>query len=540
MARCSGPIPGAPLHVYSILSCEVTERLCYYGVRAVLVLFLLSLGFNEPQSVAISSYWIALCYFSPLLGAVLADGGWGRFKTIFIFTVLYVIGMLTLTAGAYYSHTPSSFLGLGLVAMGAGGIKPCVGPFGADQLQLSSPAASTSYWLIFYVCINLGSLASYFAVPLLRARFGFAVALALPAASMALSALVFLAPARLYTRIPPEGSALVGVGRVLLAASFPPRKKVAAASTAITPPGEGASGASTTDSEHIPLVLRAGEGAAPYHSDTTLPPSPHTPPTFLGRARGAPGVSEDDLDTAAALSRLLPFFALLPFFWAVYDSHSSVFLLQARRMQLCFGSGGGVCLAPDQVSVLNPLLVVTLVPVIDTFVLPALMALPPSHWLHPTPLRRMSGGMFLATLAFACTGVLQQGLEGGAQLHVAWQVPQYVLLALAEVGVSATGLEFFFGEAPPAAKSVVLALFFTTTALGDLLNGALYSAAGGVGVAALVWAVTALCASASVAFAVLAARYVSVATAVKGVEARVRGGGGGGGEGGGGETTRLL
>jgi POT family proton-dependent oligopeptide transporter len=189
-----------------------------------------------------------------------------------------------------------------------------------------------------------------------------------------------------------------------------------------------------------------------------------------------------------------------------------VFLLQARRMGLCLGSSGGSpCLAADQVSVLNPLLVVTLVPFIDAYILPALARLPPGHWLHPSPLRRMSGGMFLATAAFAITGALQQTLQAGRPLHVAWQLPQYLLLALAEVGVSATGLEFFSGEAPPAARSCVLALFFLTTALGDLLNGVLYSAAGGVGLAALVWAVTAMCAAASLAFAVLAARYVPVA-----------------------------
>ena len=494
--RCAGPIPGAPLHTYAILSCEATERLCYYGVRAVLVLFLLSLGFSEAQAIALNSYWIALCYLSPLLGAVLSDGLLGRYTTILAFTLLYVAGMALLAVGAQAASGGLAAGGLALVALAAGGIKPCVGPFGADQLP-EAQRTGASYWLLFYVCINLGSLASYALVPLLRARYGFGGALALPAASMALSALIFVAPSARYTRVAPAGSALVGVARALAAAARGRGR----------PAVVDAEGAAASESEASPLVRSAAAASTPAAAPT---PTALPPDSWLARARGAPGVTEADLAAAAALQRLLPFFALLPFFWAVYDSHASITLLQARRMGLCLGArGGSACLTPDQVAVLNPLLVVALVPLIDALVLPPLLALPRAHWAHPTPLRRMSLGMFLATLSFALTAGVQQAIDGGAALHVAVQLPQYVALALAEIGVSATGLEFFFGEAPREAKSVVLALFFLTTFAGDLLNGVLYSAAGGLGVGALVWVVTGLCAAASVAFALLAARYSS-------------------------------
>ena len=495
MSSCA-LIPNAPLHVYAILSCEAAERLCYYGVRAVLVLFLLSLGFDEPQAIALNSYWIALCYFSPLLGAVLADAAWGRFTTILVFTALYASGMTLLAVGAHLASSGASFAGLFLVALGAGGIKPCVGPFGADQLPKTH--SLTSYWLFFYVAINLGSLLAYFAVPLLRASHGFTAALALPAASMGLSAVIFLSPSASYARVPAEGSALLGVCRVLLAALRSSARRpgggaaALASSSAAPSSSSDSSGSRGEDSESVPLVRAAAAAAAPAAA------------TWLDRARGAPGVTEEALATAHSLASLLPFYLLLPFFWAVYDSHSSIGLLQARRMDLCFGAAG--CIAADQVAVLNPLLVVTLIPVIDR-VLPALHARAPP-WLRPTPLRRMCLGMFLAALSFLMTGLLQAAIEGGARPHVALQVPQYIVLTLAEVGVSATGLEFFYSQAPSSARAVVLAGFFVTTALGDLLNGVLYSSLGGrLSMGALIWMVTALCLVASCVFALLARRY---------------------------------
>ena len=494
MSSCA-LIPNAPLRVYAILSCEAAERLCYYGVRAVLVLFLLSLGFDEPQAIALNSYWIALCYFSPLLGAVLADAAWGRFTTILVFTALYACGMALLAAGAHLASRGASFAGLFLVALGAGGIKPCVGPFGADQLPKTH--SLTSYWLFFYVAINLGSLLAYFAVPLLRASYGFTAALALPAASMGLSAAIFLFPSASYARVPAEGSALLGVWRVLLAAlrssASRPGAGAALASSSAAPGSSSSSSSSGEDSESVPLVRAAAAAAASAAA------------SWLDRARGAPGVTEEALATTQSLANLLPFYLLLPFFWAVYDAHSSIGLLQARRMDLCFGALG--CIAADQVAVLNPLLVVTLIPLIDRFVLPALHARAPP-WLRPTPLRRMCLGMFLAALSFLMTALVQAAIEGGARPHVALQVPQYIVLTLAEVGVSATGLEFFYSQAPTSARAVVLAGFFVTTALGDLLNGVLYTALGGrVSMGVLIWIVTALCLAASCVFAALARRY---------------------------------
>lgn len=458
-----------PWAVLCILACEACERFCYYSVRAVLVLLLQDLGYSKATSVSLNSFWISLCYISPLFGAILSDSRWGRFHTILRFSLLYVAGMVLLALGGALRVAPLVFAGLSLVALGTGGIKPSVGPFGADQLappggELSA-AASTSYFFAFYFCINIGSLGAYFFTPLVRASFGFGGALTAPAVAMVASLLIFLLPWRGYARVAPQGSALLAVWATARAACQRRRRGA-------EPPGGGSGGAPTTG-------------------------------TWLDAAAGAPGVGAGDVVNAAALWRMLPLLSMLPFFWAVFDAHSSVWLLQAEAMDLCFGGSGAACIQPDQVPVLNPILVVCLIPAIERLLKAPFLAA-----LRPTPLRRMAGGLFLSAAAFAASGALQGAIEGGARPQVAFQAPQYALLTVSEVFVSATGLEFFYSEAPPPVKSVVLALFFLTTAAGDLMNGLLYAALGFLATSSLIWVVTALNVLAALLFCWLAARFV--------------------------------
>jgi POT family proton-dependent oligopeptide transporter len=242
-----------------------------------------------------------------------------------------------------------------------------------------------------------------------------------------------------------------------------------------------------------------------------LPPPPLTG-TFLDRARGCAGVADSDIADLAAVARLAPVFAVLPVFWSLYDATSATWTLQARRLDLMGAE-------PDQVYLLNSLLTVLLVPPFDLAVR-RLNALPERWaWLRPTPLRRMTLGCVLTSAAFAASGAVQAAADaadaadaasssGGARPSVLWQVPQFVILSVAELCVSTTGLEFFFREAPASAKGLVLALFFLTTALGNLLNGVVYAAVDGVlSPLQTIWAFTALMLAAAGAFAAVAAAY---------------------------------
>lgn len=106
-------------------------------------------------------------YFLSIVGAILCDGWWGKFKTIFRFSVLYVLGCLVLSVTVIPKI--SLFFGLTLIAMGRGGIKPCVSPFGGDQFKLPEQVAQLeTFFSIFYFITNVGSLISTALTPILR------------------------------------------------------------------------------------------------------------------------------------------------------------------------------------------------------------------------------------------------------------------------------------------------------------------------------------------------------------------------------------
>nr|CAD1837355.1 unnamed protein product [Ananas comosus var. bracteatus] len=137
-----------------ILGNECCERLAYYGIATNLVSYLTK-NLHEGNALAARNVttWQGTCYLAPLIGALLADAYWGRYWTIAIFSSIYFIGMGTLTISASVpalrpppcdgSICPEAsppqyaifFLGLYLIALGTGGIKPCVSSFGADQFD---------------------------------------------------------------------------------------------------------------------------------------------------------------------------------------------------------------------------------------------------------------------------------------------------------------------------------------------------------------------------------------------------------------------
>ncbi|KAJ4710387.1 protein NRT1/ PTR FAMILY 8.3-like [Melia azedarach] len=165
-----------------ILGTECCERLAYYGIASNLVSYLTNTLQEGNVSAARNvTNWKCTCYLTPLIGAIIADAYLGKYLTISIFSTICFIGMCTLTLSATIpalkpvecegSLCPSAttaqyavfFLGLYLVALGTGCIKPCVSSFGADQFDDTDPRERVkkgSFFNWFYFCINDGALIS--------------------------------------------------------------------------------------------------------------------------------------------------------------------------------------------------------------------------------------------------------------------------------------------------------------------------------------------------------------------------------------------
>ncbi len=203
--------PGIPY----IIGNEAAERFNFYGMRAILVVFMTKYlmdrsGAFAPMSENDANKWYHLFlfanYFVPMLGSIVSDAFWGKYKTIFWLSLVYCAGSVVLAL----DHTRLGLtLGLTLIAIGSGGIKPCVSShvgdqFGSDNQHLLSRAFG---W--FYFSVNFGSFFSILLIPWLLDHYGAVPAFGVPAALMLLAAVVFWLGRFKFAHIPPTGEAFL-------------------------------------------------------------------------------------------------------------------------------------------------------------------------------------------------------------------------------------------------------------------------------------------------------------------------------------------
>jgi len=203
--------PGIPY----IVGNEAAERFSFYGMRAILVVFMTqylrnAAGTLAPMSENDAGKWfhifVASNYFFPIFGALLADSLWGKYRTIFWLSIVYCFGHFAL---AMSDTRLGLALGLGLIAVGSGGIKPCVSANVGDQFGASNQHLVSRAFGWFYFSINAGSFFSILLIPYLLEHYGSTVAFAVPGILMAIATVVFALGRTRFVHVPPRGRAFL-------------------------------------------------------------------------------------------------------------------------------------------------------------------------------------------------------------------------------------------------------------------------------------------------------------------------------------------
>ena len=186
-----------PKQIKYIVGNEACERFSYYGMLSILTLYLSnSMHMGGDRAKQTVHLFATAVYFLPLLGGWLADRFLGRYWTILSLSLFYCAGHVALAI--FEGNISGIYLGLGLIALGAGGIKPCVSAFVGDQFQEGDHDKLRKVYGLFYASINLGAFAGPLLIPLLRDRKGYSWAFALPGIFMALATVIFWAGRRHY------------------------------------------------------------------------------------------------------------------------------------------------------------------------------------------------------------------------------------------------------------------------------------------------------------------------------------------------------
>lgn len=560
---------GWPKGVKYIIGNEGCERFSFYGMRSILQIHLtalfLSAGLKETlaEEHAQEMYhlFIAGVYAFPMIGAIIADRWLGKYRTILTLSLVYCLGHVVLSIGE--NSILGMQIGLGLIAVGSGGIKPCVSAHVGDQFGKGNWNLVPKVFQAFYFIINFGSFFATWQIPRIRQweqnfdwgfdigayHFSPSIAFGLPGVLMLIATIVFWMGRKVFVHVPakPGGklgfldalsSSLIFLGAIGLPLFF---WEILPAVTVLL----GAIGLRlffwgtlTTVWFFFMAVFLVASGIALFnyrqkrleddgflavmlHSFSAALTGknrqvrsnlgPEIEPTSVRRnwffASAAQKYDELTAEGPRAVLRIISVFFLVSVFWALFDQHGSSWVRQAQKMALNVNIFGWwkTDLLPSQIGAMNPAMVMCLIPLNNLLIYPMI-----DKVFKLSPLKKMTIGMFMASVAFVLVAILQSWIENAAatgnKIHVLWQFFPYLVMTQAEVMVSITGLEFAYTQAPARMKSTIMGFWLLSVALGNKLV-AIITKLPDMGLLKFFWVFAGLMAMAATIFGIRAIFY---------------------------------
>lgn len=498
--RLTAPDPnetGWPRGVPYIIGNEGCERFSFYGMKAILQVHLTALfvttGLADKaagdQAQELGHLFMAAVYATPMIGAIVADRLLGKYRTIIWLSLVYCAGHFVLAVGE--NSIGGMQLGLALIAIGSGGIKPCVSANVGDQFGKGNWSKVEKVFQAFYFIINFGSFFSTMLIPWLRTNFGSGVAFGLPGVLMLIATILFWLGRNLFVHVPPNPGGRVGLLDTLACTSFfmgliglpmffrdmlsGPMLLGACAGSVVLGAVLFARRQTLQPDDGFLAVMTHSLGAA-VHGDNgrvigqfgnAAPDGSLLRHWFFASA--AKKYGEDAAEGPRAVLRIISVFLFVSVFWALFDQHATSWVRQADLLNLTVSlPGRTLSLEASQISALNPLMVMLLIPFNNIVFYPLMTRV----GLTLTPLRKMTIGMLMASLAFVSVALLQAAIEtapAGEKLTILWQIIPYLIMTQAEVMVSITGLEFAYTQAPRRMKSTIMGFWLLVVAFGNVL-----------------------------------------------------------------------
>ena len=212
-----------PRSIPFIVGNEAAERFSFYGMKAILATFMTtylldangkSAFMGEEEANKWIHYFNSAVYFTPIIGAIMADWLFGKYRVILYVSLLYCVGHALLACidlghlGIQTGIEPRTFLFLGLIciSLGAGGIKPCVSTNVGDQFDQKNKFLIPIVFSLFYFAINFGSFFSTLLMPSMLKNYGPGWAFGIPGILMGIATFIFWVGTPHYKRVPPAGS----------------------------------------------------------------------------------------------------------------------------------------------------------------------------------------------------------------------------------------------------------------------------------------------------------------------------------------------
>ncbi|CAF1049008.1 unnamed protein product [Adineta ricciae] len=362
--QSSEKLPTSILYIFFVNGCE---RFSFCGLQTILLLYFMHY-FHQTETAATVDYHIfnSLYHFTPIVGAIVADGFIGRYSTILILSVIYAIGTLILSITSIpsvgHKELLGPMLGLGLIALGAGGTRPCTSTFCADQISSSNIKQLGFMFTVYYFVEQFAGLVARMLTPILRSDVQcfdsdcYPLAFAVPTFLMMSGIVLFIIGTPLYKRIPSKENAIAQFASITWRAMR-----------------NGISCSKTEKKEHFL-----------HYADDKY--------------------STRDINDVRLVYRVLVLFLPLTVFNALQTQKGSRWTLQASSMS--GNLGPFLKIEPDQMQVLAPCLSLLLIPLFNRVIFPAAARF---NWLLE-PLQRIFLGLILTAISFVIAAILQRAI----------------------------------------------------------------------------------------------------------------------------------
>ncbi|KAK1384300.1 Nitrate transporter 1/peptide transporter family protein [Heracleum sosnowskyi] len=459
-----------------IMGVEIAERFAYYGISMNLITFLTGpLAQSTAKAAANVNAWYGTASLLPLLGAFLADSFLGRYCTIIISSLIYILGLGLLTISAVFtssSCTPQIqiiffFFSLYLVAVAQGGHKPCVQAFGADQFDADDPEeckAKSSFFNWWYCCVCGGTTVNLVVLTYIQDNLGWVLGFGIPCIAMAIALILYLLGTTTYryTINGDDKNPFIRIGQVYVKAIKNWR---------------------ITRSQQI--IDEEAQRNLPRHSFQQF--------RFLNKALLSPDgpkseaniCSMNDVEEAKAVLRLVPIWASCFVYTAVFAQSPTFFTKQGVTLNRSIASGFEIPPAALQFFITLPIVII--IPIYDLVFVPCARAITgiPSGI---TMLQRIGVGIGFSIISMLIAALvetkrLQTARDYGlvdkpdvaVPMDIWWLVPQYVIFGIADVFTMVGLQEFFYDQVPSELKSIGLALYLSIFGVGSFLSSFLIS-----------------------------------------------------------------
>ncbi|AYG82439.1 Di-/tripeptide transporter [Streptomyces hundungensis] len=431
---------GHPRGLANLFMTEMWERYSFYGMRALLVLYLVApasqggLGFNMATATAIYSVYNAMVYLLALPGGWLADRAWGARRTVAIGGTIIMIGHFLLAVPVEISF----FIGLAAIALGSGLLKANISTMVGHLYPDKNDPRRDGGFTVFYMGINLGAFFAPLTIGTVGQKVNWHFGFALAGVGMALGLLFFFLGTRHMSAdsdvVPTPMSETERAAIIKKILMWLGVAAVAYAALAV-------SGHFTVDWAIWPLTI-AGLVI---------------PAWYLLRIK-----RDKDLDqvSQSRMSAYVWFFVAAAAFWGIYDQTGST--LSVFAQDNTSNSLFGLDFPSSWFQSLNPLYVMALAPVFAWL------------WVYlnkrrqePSTLSKFAFGLTLIGLSFFVMMLAQAASSGGVKVTPLWLCMVYLIQTVGELTLSPVGLSLTTKLAPEKYASQMMGVWFLAVTAGD-------------------------------------------------------------------------